>query len=123
MPISTIVSNEAPQAGRRIAQTGERWFLAALFGTGAFHRRSARGRNARGLDDEAIGQAHSQGEIWAAALARGDERKVGQRSPYPANLDIEALYATARAAGGAIALDLGEAAAVEEGVKAINRRR
>lgn len=106
------VSSPIPdQAGRPASQVVPRSFLAVLFGTGpgARHRRGSIGLPGHPdalVDPLAI--AHPQGEAWAADLARGDQRKVGRGSPYAVNDDIEALYTLAHAAGGAIALDLGE---------------
>ena len=104
MTISTIARTDTSPtqdaAGQQARQSGDRSFLAYLFGTGVFRRRGG-----PVSDDGPLGTLHPQGEAWAAALARGDQRKVGRRSPYPINQDIEALYASARAAGGAHVFD------------------
>ncbi len=123
MPISTITPTETSKASRCVSPGARRSFLATLFGdTGAFLRRTP-----AVAGDEPLAMAHPQGEAWAAGLARGDQRKVGRRSPYAINHDIEALYASARAAGGAIALDLGDeqqaTASLEDAAKTAGRKR
>ncbi len=102
MPISPITPTNAVSLG---SEARERSFLATFFGAGivGFRRKFAPDVTA-----EPVTIAHPQGEAWAAALARGDQRKVGRRNPYAVNHDIEALYASARAAGGATAFDLGD---------------
>ena len=87
----------------------DRSLLARIFGLPdrmAGRMTGHRGETAGDGHDLWPSTAFARDEASAVALAQGDRRKVGRGSPYPANGDIEALYARARAAGGAIALDL-----------------